>query len=164
MGYVFILVGAYCITMAVAAVILLTRPRLTNPQSFRQPDRICSAEEPDSKLRRKLNDQRTRNSRPGDKCPMCLEEMSQDNMHPLKCGHAMDKECFEDFRYIRRDCLLCGQCVNPSLPGDECSICCEKLTKNNMAFMPCMHALHRRCLRELKADGSQSCPVCIEKL
>ncbi|XP_017040190.1 probable E3 ubiquitin-protein ligase RZFP34 [Drosophila ficusphila] len=164
MVYANILIGLGCVIVAVATAIYLQRPSYEEPQSYRQSARNDSSKGPDSNVRRRLNDQRTRISRPGDKCPVCLEEMSQDNMHSLKCGHAMDKECFEDYRFICRNCPLCGQCVNPTLPGDQCSICCEILKKDDMAFMPCLHALHGECLRKLKESGSPSCPLCREKL
>ncbi|XP_022209970.2 uncharacterized protein LOC111065850 [Drosophila obscura] len=114
----------------------------------------------DCRPRNKFDNQHGRKSKPGDLCPICQDEMQSDNMHQMQCGHALHNACFEAFRYIRRDCLLCHRSVNLSLPGDDCTICLDPLTQHNMLHLPCQHAMHNECLAQYKASGATNCSIC----
>ncbi|KAH8334945.1 hypothetical protein KR074_006943 [Drosophila pseudoananassae] len=101
-------------------------------------------------------------SRPGDKCPVCLDEMLQGDLHMMQCSHAMHPTCFDEFRYLRRSCPLCRKIVNPSLPGDDCPICLDPLTKDDMRYLSCKHAQHYLCLVQYRDNGGKACPLCRE--
>ncbi|XP_016949957.1 uncharacterized protein LOC108024517 [Drosophila biarmipes] len=165
MGYLLFGVG---LALVAALAVYLNLPGA--PQSAARPRRRDEDEYEyegscgTSKLRRNLRDQETRRSLPGDKCAVCLDEMRHGNMNYMKCGHAMDRACFEEYRYLRRNCPVCHKPINLSLPGDDCAICLEALSKSNMVHLRCQHALHCECHQQYIESGAKRCPLCREAL
>ena len=48
---------------------------------------------------------------------------------------------------------------------EECSICLEPLSRGVVCLLPCKHAFHSDCVRELRAVGiAQACPMCRAEL
>jgi hypothetical protein len=43
---------------------------------------------------------------------------------------------------------------------DNCSICLELMSKNMCAYLPCKHAFHYKCLKQLIATRKFTCPLC----
>ncbi|XP_026834781.1 probable E3 ubiquitin-protein ligase RZFP34 isoform X2 [Drosophila erecta] len=105
-----------------------------------------------------LNSRHTLEPRP--RCAVCLEEMFYGDMHYMKCGHALHKACFQEFRYVNKNCFVCNKLINANLPGDLCTICFDPLYKSNMSHLICNHALHTKCLKEYVDKGARNCPVC----
>ncbi|XP_043651495.1 E3 ubiquitin-protein ligase RING1 [Drosophila teissieri] len=99
-------------------------------------------------------------SRPGDRCSVCLDEMNHDDMHYMKCEHALHKDCFFQFLRSRRNCPVCDKLVNFNLPGDLCTICLDPLCTRTMIHVMCNHAFHKNCLNKFMATGFRNCPVC----
>ncbi|KRF99437.1 uncharacterized protein Dwil_GK28077 [Drosophila willistoni] len=104
-------------------------------------------------------------SKPGDRCICCLEVMSEEDWHVLKCHHALHKECFEELRQLRNTCLICGKVYvySSSQPGEICIICMDDenpLNIQNMTYLACNHALHESCLTTYKENGYRNCPFC----
>ncbi|XP_016924978.2 uncharacterized protein [Drosophila suzukii] len=165
MGYLLFGIG---LALVVALAIYLHQPPV--PQRAAPQQRNEDEDEDEfegtmgKRLRRNFTEQRTRRSLPGDKCAVCLDEMNHGDMKYMKCGHAMDGTCFEEYRYIRRNCPLCDKPINLSLPGDRCAICLESLSRANMAHLRCQHALHFECHQQFIESGAKCCPLCREKL
>ncbi|XP_062124587.1 uncharacterized protein LOC133837742 [Drosophila sulfurigaster albostrigata] len=101
----------------------------------------------------------------GDKCTLCLKEMTNETMRTMNCGHALHNSCFDEYRELRRFCPYCEQFVlRLDLPGDACAICCEPMKKDTMEYLKCEHALHTKCLSEYKRNYYRKCPVCARQL
>ncbi|XP_052857941.1 uncharacterized protein LOC128265770 [Drosophila gunungcola] len=168
MVYLNIIMGFGVVLAAAAAAIYYSMPSYQQTPRHRQPPRNRRNEDEEfdqgASLYRNFRDQRTRRSVAGDRCSVCLLHMEQGDMHQMKCGHALDTACFEEYRYIRRNCPLCNQPVNLSLPGDSCSICLDPLEKANMVHLRCQHALHSECYGQFMASGARTCPLCREQL
>ncbi|XP_053969452.1 uncharacterized protein LOC128871608 [Anastrepha ludens] len=49
------------------------------------------------------------NSAPGDACIICLEEMQNENMTYLRCGHALHDKCFGKCKLYTDLCPFCRQ-------------------------------------------------------
>ncbi|XP_017102332.2 uncharacterized protein [Drosophila bipectinata] len=169
MVYMNIVLGLGVVVAAAAAAIWFnwpnyqqTAPHHNHRRNRREEEDEGDSHDPDSKLRSHFGQQQMRRSRPGDKCPVCLDEMLQGDLHMMQCSHAMHPTCFNEFRYLRRSCPLCRKIVNPSLPGDDCPICLDPLTKNDMRFLSCKHAQHNQCLAQYRYSGGKACPICRE--
>ncbi|KAH8295419.1 hypothetical protein KR018_010972 [Drosophila ironensis] len=166
MVYANMLLGLGVVLFAAAAAIYFSMPNFqqTAPHYNASRSRREEEEEMDNNdprnLRRHLTQQQMRCSRPGDLCSVCLDEMQQLDMHMMVCGHALHKICYGEFRYVRRNCILCSRVVNPSLPGDDCPICLDPLRKEDMSLLPCQHAQHSDCLTQFRASGAKVCPIC----
>ncbi|KAH8292225.1 hypothetical protein KR054_007364 [Drosophila jambulina] len=165
MVYLNILIGIGVVLVSAAAAIYFSQPtyQQTDPHRHRRrrnEEDDEAGEFDNSHRQRHFTQQRMRRSQPGDKCSMCLEEMSQEDMHEMECGHALHKECFEEYRYLRRNCPLCSKTVNPSLPGDNCTICLDPLERNDMVFLRCHHAMHQLCYTQFIASGAKLCSLC----
>ncbi|XP_036330668.1 E3 ubiquitin-protein ligase RNF167-like [Rhagoletis pomonella] len=56
-------------------------------------------------------DQKPRNSfntTPEERCPICLDEMTNRGMRYLPCGHAMHEKCYQESqRNVVRNCPVC---------------------------------------------------------
>ncbi|XP_016978334.1 uncharacterized protein LOC108043971 [Drosophila rhopaloa] len=168
MVYLNFVFGLGVVLAAAAAAVYFSWPNYPQAAPHRQTPRNRRDEDKEfdqgARLHRNFRDQRLRRSVPGDRCPVCLLNMEQRDMHHMKCGHALDNACFEDYRYLRRNCPLCNQTVNLSLPGDSCSICFDPLEKNNMVHLRCQHALHSECFQQFMNSGAKTCPLCREQL
>ncbi|XP_017012839.2 uncharacterized protein [Drosophila takahashii] len=168
MVYLNLLVGLGVVLVAAATAIYFSQPTYQTPH--RQPRSRNRRDEDEEEfdngasLHRQFRDQRTRRSLPGDKCAICLSEMRHGEMRFMKCGHALDGGCFEEYRYVRRNCPLCYRTVNLSLPGDSCAICLDSLERTNMVHLRCQHALHFECHQQFIASGAKCCPLCREQL
>ncbi|KAH8343730.1 uncharacterized protein [Drosophila kikkawai] len=165
MVYLNILLGLGVVLVSAAAAIYFSQPSYQQTPPYRHRRRndeeddagsFCS----DTKKRRNLGQQQMRGSKPGDKCSVCLDEMAVENIHKMECGHALHNECFEEYRYLRRNCPLCSQTVNPSLPGDNCTICLDPLNRNDMVFLRCQHAMHQLCYEQFIDSGAKVCSLC----
>ncbi|EDV42975.1 uncharacterized protein Dana_GF16744, isoform B [Drosophila ananassae] len=155
------ILGLTVVLIAAAAAIFFSWP--STPQVAPHRNRDEEEEEihgPDGKLRSHFGQQQMRRSRPGDKCSVCLDEMMDGELHMMQCGHALHTTCFEEYRYLRRNCPLCSKLVNPSLPGDDCPICLGPLSKDDMRHLACQHAQHSQCLAQFRFSGYKVCPLC----
>ncbi|KAH8346646.1 hypothetical protein KR084_007388 [Drosophila pseudotakahashii] len=168
MVYLNILIGLGVVLVAAATAIYFSRPPRQAPhRQQRSPNSRDEDEEEfdnGATLYRQFRDQRTRRSLPGDKCAICLDKMQHGDMHFMKCGHALDGTCYEEYRYVSRNCPLCYRTVNLSLPGDSCAICLDSLERYNMVHLRCQHSLHFKCHQQFIESGAKFCPLCRERL
>ncbi|KAH8392637.1 hypothetical protein KR200_004433 [Drosophila serrata] len=169
MVYLNILIGLGVVLVSAAAAIYFNQPTYQQTPPYRQRRR--NEEDDDAGefhntkiLQRNLTQQQERCSRPGDKCSVCLEEMLEEDMQRMECRHALHKQCFEEYRYIRRNCPLCSKTLNLSLPGDNCPICLDPLDRNDMVFLRCNHAMHQDCYEQLIKSGAKFCSLCRKEL
>ncbi|XP_017083643.1 uncharacterized protein LOC108116340 [Drosophila eugracilis] len=167
MVYLNILLGLGVVLVTSAVAIYMSRPSYQQTQPHRYRNRRDEDEDEfdnGESLHRNFRDQRLRRSIPGDRCAVCLQKMNSGNMQPMKCGHALDNACFQEYRYLSRNCPLCNRTVNLSLPGDSCAICFDPLIRQNMKHLRCQHALHGDCFEQFMDSGANSCPLCREQL
>ncbi|KAH8241301.1 hypothetical protein KR032_007703 [Drosophila birchii] len=169
MVYVNILIGLGVVLVSAAAAIYFSQPtrQSTSPYHHRrrnEEDDDAGEFDNGRRLQRHFTQQQMRRSVPDDKCSVCLEKMSREDMHVMVCGHALHKQCFDEYRYLRRNCPLCSRTVNPTLPGDNCTICLDPLKKTDMVFLRCCHAMHQNCYEQFIDSGAKFCSLCREKL
>ncbi|XP_017139938.1 zinc finger protein BRUTUS-like At1g18910 [Drosophila miranda] len=160
MAYLNLIIGIVTVLVTAGFAVYMSQPTdQTEPPHQRRRNEERGANN-GGRPKNNFENQRVRTSKPGDLCPLCQSEMSSYNMHRMQCGHALHNDCFQEFRYLRRSCLLCNHIVNPSLPGDQCTICLDPLTKKNMKHLPCQHAMHNDCFSQYRASGATNCPLC----
>ncbi|XP_034130359.1 E3 ubiquitin-protein ligase AIRP1 [Drosophila guanche] len=161
MVYLNIILGVLTVVVSAGLALYLSRPNYQHQpphQTHRRDEEKTNQN--DGRPNNKFESRKYRKSMPGDRCPCCTEEMPSDDMHRMQCGHALHYACFQEFRYLRPNCLVCDKTVNLTMPGDQCIICFDLLTKDEMHHLKCHHALHKVCASELKATGALNCPIC----
>lgn len=47
-----------------------------------------------------------------------------------------------------------------SPPGENCAICLNDMTNDEMVYLNCGHAFHGHCLRDLRSHRDNKCPTC----
>ncbi|KAL7729629.1 hypothetical protein ACLKA6_007910 [Drosophila palustris] len=168
MVYLQLVLGIGCVVIAAATAVYFSMSSPHPPhqnQSRRRPDNDDD-DETDNDFYGfkgdKQNKNRLRESRPGDKCILCLERMTKETMRTMHCGHALHElPCYEEYRLWRRQCPYCNQLViRIDLPGEDCAICCHPMEDHNMEYLKCEHALHTACLAEYRKNRYKTCSVC----
>lgn len=163
--YLQLVLGIGCVVIAAATAVYFSMSSPLPPHQNRSRRQTDNDDDDDNK-NNKQNINRLRESRPGDKCIICLEKMTKEMMRTMHCGHAMHEyPCFAQYRSWRRQCPYCNQLViRIDLPGEDCAICCEPMEEHNMEYLKCEHALHEACLTDYRKNKYTTCPVCTRAL
>ncbi|EDW13763.1 uncharacterized protein LOC6572150 [Drosophila mojavensis] len=157
-----LVLGIGCVIVAAVAAIYFSQPVNQRPHSSGG----CRIDDNNDRSFNNSKKRKFRENKPGDKCLICHEEMTEESMHKMRCGHALCKlPCFREYREWRRNCPYCEQIViRIDQPGDACSICCEPMEVQNMEYLRCEHALHTLCLQEYKKNNYKTCPICMRNM
>ncbi|EDW67117.2 uncharacterized protein [Drosophila virilis] len=169
MVYMQLIMSIGCVIAAAAAAIYFSMPAIAPSYQSNTGRRSNDSDDNNDCGRRSKKcskPQRLPASKPGDKCIICLKEMTAQTMHIMNCGHALcQAPCFAQYREFNRYCLYCEKVViRINVPGDDCCICCEPMSLETIQYLPCEHALHKICLESYKKENYKTCPLCSKKL
>ncbi|XP_030373849.1 RING-H2 finger protein ATL32 [Scaptodrosophila lebanonensis] len=165
MVYVQVLMGLAAVLLGAGLAIYLSTPNRAPPHQHprRRRDDDDDDTTPFGSSVRELGvrAQRTRPTRVGDTCCICLNTLDA-TMHVMNCKHALHLDCFSVLKHARNTCPICfARVVRHSQPGDQCTICLTAMSNDDMQYMNCEHAIHKKCLLEYKEKmQSNTCPLC----
>jgi len=71
-------------------------------------------------------------------------------------NNADNRLCHADIAFQMKRLIIQGRC---SLT-DNCMICLENMHRSKCIYLPCKHAFHSTCLKQLVERRTYTCPLC----